>query len=84
MFCCGAPTGRAATYGDAPWCAVVNGGADNITWMCEYASVDDCLPLVLGGNRGFCQPNPYWRNEPAPVAPRSSLAPPPPRDGLGR
>jgi hypothetical protein len=67
MLCCTAPASRAQYYGDAPWCAVVDQGASNLTWECEYASVADCMPLVTGGNRGFCQRNPYWRGGPPPA-----------------
>ena len=56
--------GHAAYFGNAPWCAVVNTGAGNIEWDCEYASVAACQPNVIAGNRGFCQLNPYF--SPAP------------------
>jgi hypothetical protein len=60
---------RAATYGNAPWCAVVNQGAGDIVWDCEYQSVAACTPNVLAGNRGFCQHNPYYQPARGP-APR--------------
>jgi hypothetical protein len=66
ITCCDVPASQAQLYGDAPWCAVIDQGASNPTWECEYASVDDCMPLVTGGNRGFCQRNPYWHAEPPP------------------
>jgi hypothetical protein len=50
---------RASTYGSSPWCAVVDEGAGNIMWQCQYQSAAECQPNVLGGNRGFCQRNPY-------------------------
>ena len=59
-----ASPGQAAYIGDAPWCAVVNTGAGNVEWDCEYASVAACQPDVIAGNRGFCQVNPYF--SPAP------------------
>jgi hypothetical protein len=52
-------------YGDAPWCAVVNVGK-GVTWNCYYQTVDQCIPNVIAGNRGFCNLNPDPR--PAPVA----------------
>jgi hypothetical protein len=55
------PPAQASTYGDAPWCAVVNEGAGNPVWECEYVSVADCEPYVTAGNRGFCVQNPYWQ-----------------------
>jgi hypothetical protein len=57
----GSSAGRAGLYGNAKWCAVVDGGADNSTWQCEYDSVEECTSNVLAGNRGFCALNPYWR-----------------------
>jgi hypothetical protein len=57
----GVATSRASTYGNAPWCAVVDQGAGNVMWECEYQSVAECTPNVLAGNRGFCQHNPYWQ-----------------------
>ena len=40
----------------AAWCAVIKGG---VYWDCQYRSLEDCWPNVLGGNRGWCSPNPY-------------------------
>jgi hypothetical protein len=51
---------HAAYIGNAPWCAVVNTGAGNIEWDCEYGSIEACRPNVIAGNRGFCQINPYY------------------------
>jgi len=59
VLCCGIPASRAGSYGDEKWCAVTNDG-DRMTWDCEFETVDDCSPAVLGGNRGFCAINPYW------------------------
>jgi hypothetical protein len=53
------PAARA--YGDAPWCAVIELGTGNVQWQCEYNTVEECVPNVLAGNRGFCNVNPYWR-----------------------
>ena len=40
----------------AAWCAVIKRGEH---WDCQYRSLEDCWPNVLGGNRGWCSPNPY-------------------------
>jgi len=47
----------AAAADVAPWCAVVKDGDH---WDCQYRSLEDCRPNVLGGNRGWCSPNPYF------------------------
>jgi hypothetical protein len=52
-------------YGDAPWCAVVNMGK-GVTWNCYYKTVEECVPNVIAGNRGFCNLNPDPK--PTPVA----------------
>jgi hypothetical protein len=53
----GEPTVRAY---EAPWCAVISMGRDNSYWDCQYRSVEECVPHVVAGNRGFCNPNPAW------------------------
>ena len=55
----GTTASRASTFGDAPWCAVINMGDGDVHWDCEYNSVEQCVPNVLAGNRGFCNVNPY-------------------------
>jgi Protein of unknown function (DUF3551) len=50
----------AADYYGAPWCAVVAMGDGDMQWSCEYRSVEECRPNVLSGNRGWCNPNPYF------------------------
>ena len=47
-------------YGPAPWCAVVNMGTGNLYWDCQYWSLQQCVPNVLSGNRGFCNQNPSF------------------------
>jgi hypothetical protein len=54
----------AAYIGNAPWCAVVNLGAGDVEWDCEYPSAAACAPNVVAGNRGFCQINPYFTPPP--------------------
>ena len=61
--------GHAAYLGNAPWCAVVNIGAGDVEWDCEYRSIEACRPNVIAGNRGFCQINPYYSPAPAYGAP---------------
>ncbi len=73
----GVSAGRASTYGSAPWCAVVDQGAGNVMWECEYQSVAECQPNVLAGNRGFCQRNPYYQAA-APQDYRGYRGAPPP------
>lgn len=63
VMCFFAPAGYA--YGDAPWCAVMELGAGDVVWDCEYNTVEECVPHVLAGNRGFCNLNPW----PGPVRP---------------
>jgi uncharacterized protein DUF3551 len=48
---------------EAPWCAVINTGLD-VHWDCQYRSIEECRPNVLAGNRGWCNPNPYFVNNP--------------------
>jgi hypothetical protein len=45
---------------EAPWCAVIEIGRDSIYWDCQYRSFEECRPNVLAGNRGFCNPSPYY------------------------
>jgi hypothetical protein len=44
----------------APWCAVISLGTGSVYWDCRYCSIEQCRPNVLAGNRGFCNPNPYF------------------------
>jgi hypothetical protein len=44
----------------APWCAVLNMGTGDVFWDCHYSSIAECRPTVLAGNRGWCNPNPYF------------------------
>jgi hypothetical protein len=61
-FAAAAPS-QAGTYGNAPWCSVQNLGMGEFEWDCEYASAAVCAPTVVAGNRGFCNPNPYFGEE---------------------
>ena len=74
-LCLDLPASRAGSYGDEPWCAVHDEGAGVMTWDCEFASVDDCSPAILAGNKGFCARNPYWQPpqpDPPPLTPGPS------------
>ena len=66
---------RPAPAQDGPWCAVVSTGWDDAQWDCHYASIEECRPNVIAGNRGFCTQNPnfpgyYGRAEAPPPPPR--------------
>ena len=45
---------------EGPWCAVTNHGNGSAYEDCQYSSFEACRPHVLAGNRGFCNPNPYF------------------------
>jgi hypothetical protein len=47
---------------ESPWCAVIK---DGDYWDCRYRSLEECRPNVVAGNRGFCNPNPYFVAGPA-------------------
>jgi uncharacterized protein DUF3551 len=47
---------RSAEANETPWCAVISEGH----WDCQYRSIEECRPNVLAGNRGWCNPNPYF------------------------
>jgi hypothetical protein len=51
-----------AKASEAPWCAVINQGTGSVYEDCQYRSFDDCYRRgnILGGNRGFCNPSPYY------------------------
>jgi hypothetical protein len=52
-------SGRTAAA-EAPWCAVINNSEDSVYWDCQYRSFEECQPHVLAGNRGWCNPSPYY------------------------
>jgi len=58
--------------GDAPWCAVIEIGNCEVYWDCQYRTVEECVPNVIAGNRGFCNVNPYG---PGPAAPAAAPRP---------
>jgi len=63
-------SGRA--FGDAPWCAVIALGEGDVFWDCQYRTVEECVPNVVAGNRGFCNVNPYG---PGPAARTAAARP---------
>jgi phage tail protein X len=66
-LCLQVSTSHAGTYGDAPWCAVLQIGTGSVTWHCYYRTVEECVPNVLAGNRGSCNLNPYFTASRAPA-----------------
>jgi hypothetical protein len=52
-------------FGNAPWCAVTTLGRGDVYWDCQYRTIEQCVPNVIAGNRGFCNLNPYG---PGPTA----------------
>src|SRR5262249_32253466 len=51
-----------------PWCAVENIGQD-VRYDCSMRTLEQCVSLIIAGNRGFCNPNPYYRG-PEAASPR--------------
>jgi hypothetical protein len=47
---------------EAPWCAVIEVARGSVYWDCQYRSFEDCYGRgnILAGNRGFCNPSPYY------------------------
>jgi Protein of unknown function (DUF3551) len=43
-----------------PWCAVQNIG-HAVVYNCSMRTLEMCTQEVIAGNRGFCNPNPYYR-----------------------
>jgi len=59
-FLAGVFFGLQPAKAEAPWCAVVTIGEDSVIWDCRFRTIEECRPTVLAGNRGFCNPNPYF------------------------
>jgi hypothetical protein len=65
-------SGPARAAGDAPWCAVHSMGAGTAYWDCQYQTLEQCVPEVIAGLRGFCNQNPRWEGWYAkPAQPRA-------------
>jgi hypothetical protein len=48
------------------WCTSIQMAHSEIL-DCHYRTFEECYPNILGGNRGFCIPNPHWgEREPKP------------------
>jgi Protein of unknown function (DUF3551) len=58
---------RPSQAAEAPWCAVVGLGPGAVYWDCQYRSLEECVPHVLAGNRGFCNENPSYTGQPHPT-----------------
>jgi hypothetical protein len=56
----GVASPRPAAASGAPWCAVQDIGWGNQITDCSFWTQEQCLPFVLGGNRGFCNRNPDY------------------------
>jgi hypothetical protein len=50
----------AAQAAEAPWCAVISLGPGAVYEDCQYRTFEACRPVVLSGNRGFCNQNPRY------------------------
>ena len=48
----------------APWCAVYPIGLGDTRWECIYPTLESCVPTILAGTRGFCNPNPRYEGPP--------------------
>ena len=44
-----------------PWCAGTSRGAGSFVYNCSMRTLEQCIPEVIAGNRGFCSPNPNYR-----------------------
>ena len=55
-------TEASAQVYNAPWCAVIQNGTGSVYWDCQYSSFEACYRYgnILAGNRGTCNPSPYY------------------------
>jgi hypothetical protein len=51
----------AKARGARAWCARTNTGSGRVDENCGFNSIETCRRWVLGGNRGFCSPNPAYQ-----------------------
>ena len=63
---------RPVVADEAPWCAVHSAGFGGAYWDCQYRSVEECVPNVIAGNRGFCNPNPRYHGVQKPERKRAT------------
>jgi hypothetical protein len=57
-------TASAMTWHERPqalWCAVYTWGLGGTRWECVYPTLESCVPTILAGTRGFCNPNPRYQ-----------------------
>jgi hypothetical protein len=66
-LCFDAPASLAYS-GNERWCAVVSVGDGGVIEDCSYRTIEECVPNVLAGNRGFCNLNPRWEGVTSPAA----------------
>jgi Protein of unknown function (DUF3551) len=52
---------RASQAYQGPWCAGTSRGSGSFVYNCSMRTLEQCIPEVIAGNRGFCSPNPYYR-----------------------
>ena len=47
---------------EAPWCAIIQNGTGSVYWDCQYSLFEQCYRKgnILAGNRGTCNPSPYY------------------------
>jgi hypothetical protein len=50
---------RASRAYEGPWCAVENIGQD-VRYDCSMRTLEQCVSLIIAGNREFCNPSPYY------------------------
>ena len=48
-----------------PWCAGTSRG-HSFVYNCSMRTLEQCIPEVIAGNRGFCSPNPNYRGPEGP------------------
>ena len=51
---------RAGQAYQGPWCAGTSRG-HAFVYNCSMRTLEQCIPEVIAGNRGFCSPNPNYR-----------------------
>ena len=51
---------RASRAYQGPWCAGTSRG-HSFVYNCSMRTLEQCVSEVIAGNRGFCNPNPYYR-----------------------
>ena len=62
-----------ARAAEGPWCALLNMGSD-LSEECQYQTLEQCLPAVTSGFRGFCNPNPRYHGVQEPRVRRKHLS----------